>query len=359
MIVSIVHIPQPARALKTKCAYHRKLRQRFSLGGANQTQPVHQLPHRRRQNDHGGNVDGMDRGTAGSDAGSYYRDDLTEGTDNPPQPRQTQHRLDNNSARFAAERSAAAHRGKNNTTRATKTAPTTSRRPVSPPAVGPPAAHHERAARYRQPRTKGGRPREVNEYRPHADHGYGYDDDKDYDGTENLSGSRATARAARLVATAPAAASAAASAAAAATTAATAAAAAEAEEPRYSAARVAGEMSARAYHPHRNGHGGTASSRPWREQQQSSSHVVVEKGRAATVRPVGSQSTGAVSTGAGRGAGHRQRQRGRGRRFPGGGVGRGGKEGRRGSSSDVSVSSCGDMTISSEEQEGEEMAYTG
>eukprot|EP00903_Cladosiphon_okamuranus_P009997 g9482.t1 len=263
-----------------------------SLGGANQTRPLRQLPHHQRRQDRSESIDGNGRSAAQRETG----------------------------------------------TRAAKTTATPPRR-SSPSATTTPAAHRGRPTNYRQPRlskTLGSRPATTGtgDHRGHGEYsdgdgGDGYDyDGYDHDGTETLSGSRATARAERLVATAPA------------SSVVEAEPAAEAEEPRYLAATVAGEMSVRAY--------------PRRIEQSP----FVEKGHATTVGPGGLQpeavKASAVPWGVGRRAGQRQRhQR---RRQGGGGRGRGGCGC---SSSDVSVSSCGDMTISSEEQEGEELVYTG
>lgn len=277
---------------------------RSSLGVANQSQPLRQLPpHQLGQEDRNESIDGSRRSTA--------------------------------------------HR--ETSTRAAKT--TVTPRRSSPSAAAAPAAHRGRAANYRQPglsKTQGGRPATTGagEHRGHGGYSDGDGDDGyDYDGTESLSGSRArgTGGAARLIATAPAPSVVAAEA------------ATEAEEPRYLAARVAGEMSARAY-PRRTEHDGSKDNRkPSGEHPPS---LFVDNGRAATARPGWSKSKGAE-----RRAGQRQRQRQRHWRRRqqggGGGGGGGGRGGRGDSSSDVSVSSCGDMTISSEEQEGEEMAYTG
>jgi len=117
------------------------------------------------------------------------------------------------------------------------------------------------------------------------------------------------------------------------------------EEPRYLAARMAGEMSARAYH-HRNkkrsaGKGGGS---------LSSSALGDEEARAVAARRRGSSPSKGTGSGRQRRGGERQRRLG------------GGAEGAAGrccSSSEISVSSCGDMTISSEEHEGEELAYAG
>eukprot|EP00752_Nemacystus_decipiens_P005688 g5148.t1 len=235
----------------------------------------------------------------------------------------------NDSAGDGTSRSAAGHRETG--ARPAETAPTSRRRRAPSVAPAAPAARQGRAMSHRQQlrphRTQGSRPATTGA----SEHRSGAGDGDSYGGTENLSGSRpkARARSARLIATAPA------------------AMITEAEEPRYLAARIAGEMSARAYPRRRDYDGDIRLSR----EPQSASLVIDES--AALVQPGGSQSKSAVFAGAGREARQRQRRR----RRPGGGAG--GREGCRDSSSDVSVSSCGDMTISSEEGGGEEMAYTG
>ncbi|CAM9718110.1 unnamed protein product, partial [Ectocarpus fasciculatus] len=137
------------------------------------------------------------------------------------------------------------------------------------------------------------------------------------------------------------------------------------ETPRYLAATSAGRMSARAYRQRADGGGDGTAEESHRGRiagsnagdnqplRGSPSPRVADKkasGGSSSKRFGGGAGSGAgEGTGGGRGAGGRQR-----RRRPAAGENRGGC-----SSSDVSMSSCGDMTISSEEQEGEEMAYTG
>lgn len=313
------------------------MRQISSLGGMSRTQPSRQRPRHQRRPDRNDNVDGTSIGAAACDVASCYCDDLTESIHNPPhRPHRRHGNNDSNNGNSArlAERTAAR---RETSARAAKTTPT-SRTSVSS-AAGGGAAHQGRTVHHRQPRlhrTHGARPTTTGAGEHHGHTGEDGVGDGD-GGTEDISGSSSRARSARLVATAPA-------------SMVGAEPATEAAEPRYSAARIAGEMSARAYPGRRNDHGGK--SRPLREH---SSSLSFGKEGASTVRTGGPQSNGTVSGRAG--PRHRQRRR------PGGGGGGGSGDGERercrGSLSDVSVSSCGDMTISSEEQEGEEMAYTG
>ncbi|CAM9487355.1 unnamed protein product, partial [Ectocarpus sp. 4 AP-2014] len=142
------------------------------------------------------------------------------------------------------------------------------------------------------------------------------------------------------------------------------------EPPRYLAATSAGRMSARAYRQRTDGGGGGggdgtaeeghrgriagSNARENRPLRGSPPPRVDDKklsGGSSSKRFGAAAGSGAgEGAGAGRGATGRRRRR----QPAAGGGGRGGC-----SSSDVSISSCGDMTISSEEQEGEEMAYTG
>ncbi|CAM9769278.1 unnamed protein product, partial [Ectocarpus sp. 12 AP-2014] len=139
------------------------------------------------------------------------------------------------------------------------------------------------------------------------------------------------------------------------------------EPPRYLAATSAGRMSARAYRQRTNGGGGDGTVEEWHRERIAGSNAgenrplrgspsprVNDKkgsGGSSSKRFGGGDGSGAgEGARAGREAGGRRRRR----QPAAGGGGRGGC-----SSSDVSISSCGDMTISSEEQEGEEMAYTG
>ncbi|CAN0425027.1 unnamed protein product, partial [Ectocarpus sp. 12 AP-2014] len=141
------------------------------------------------------------------------------------------------------------------------------------------------------------------------------------------------------------------------------------EPPRYLAATSAGRMSARAYSQRTDGGGGGGDGtvEEWRRERIAGINVRENRPLRGSPSPRvddkkgsgGSKSKrfgGGAGSGAGegaragRGAGGRRR---RGQPAAGGG-GRGGCL-----SSDVSISSCGDMTISSEEQDGEEMAYTG
>lgn len=154
-----------------------------------------------------------------------------------------------------------------------------------------------------------------------------------------------------------------------------------ATEPRYLAATMAGRMSARAYRSlndelasyddSSNGGKGKNNSSDARGKKKrllrGSSPFVVASNMSksapsslAVGRP-GRSSMKKSGSGGGklmtsegvRGEQQRQQRRSRGRA---GGQQRGDSHS---SQSDVSVSSCGDMTISSEEQEGHELAYTG
>lgn len=147
-----------------------------------------------------------------------------------------------------------------------------------------------------------------------------------------------------------------------------------AAEPRYLAATTAGRMSARAYRKlnHEvagydnyscnnssgsNVHGKKGllrGSSPLLAVKNMSKNtpLVVRPGRSSSKEGGHGGSKSVMSEGAGRRQQRRRRRRRSRDRVDGG-------QGDFPSQSDVSVSSCGDMTISSEEQEGHELAYTG
>ncbi len=315
-------------------------------GRTNDTQPLptvsrpQQQRHRRDRPDDGTGIDvagaaGNADGGGGGGGGGGYEDELTESTERNQENHRPRRNGDSiNSTARLAKRDArqAVTSGATKTARAAKTAPPASR--------GKTGSHHQLPQRSRPERARGGGPRRTiggaGEHQSYGDaSGEGYGDSGPPE---------ARLASPRLLATAPASSTGI-------TEAAAPAAAAPAEEPRYLAARTAGEMSARrAYHRRNNewlvgtGEGGSLSSA-----------LGDEEARAVAALPRGSppSSKGAVPGRQGRGGGRRGR--------PGGGGGGEGEgaAGRCCSSSEVSVSSCGDMTISSEEREGEEFEYAG
>lgn len=326
----------PASTTRIVANVRRATQRTSPVGGrASETQPLptRSRPQRHRKDRLGDSADIDGRGAyeAGTGDAGCCEDDLTgstTGEQNHPQRHGS--RGNSNAARHATRNTRhPGTRGSTDIARAAKTAPASRR--------GRTGKHHQQQPRLE--RTQGGgRPRTTGT----SDQGSFGDGSGEVYGDSN-SPSESRLSSSRLLATAPA------------STGITEAAAAAAgvAEPRYLAARIAGEMSARAYYNRQNPVGVAAAA----ATAAASCSPGNEEASSVTARPHGSPlSKGTGSRRPARGGGRQQQRQ---HRRPRVGADGGDRAGRCCSSSEVSVSSCGDMTVSSEEHEGEDMAYTG